>query len=129
MIKLLRGTSATLLIALACGIVGFAITQTEKDIQSIRQAYAGTNRKLARYRKVKKELSGFSTEGGELFILTAMIVRINATYLGESGRAYEEYYSRREIDLCSAKIATRPPASCVVHEDESLLFRGDRDRG
>jgi hypothetical protein len=70
--------------------------QTEKEIQSIRQSYAAINRKQARYRKVKKELAGFSAEGG---VLTAYfdgqnIVKMFATYYGEMGRTNEEFYYR-----------------------------------
>jgi len=43
-----------------------ATAQTEDSIQSIRQRYDTINRDTARYRKVKKELSGFSAEGGQL---------------------------------------------------------------
>lgn len=70
--------------------------QSETDIQSIRQSYATINRKQARYRKVKKDLSGFSVEGG---VLTAYfdgqnIVKMIATYYGEMGRTIEEFYYR-----------------------------------
>jgi hypothetical protein len=74
----------------------FVAPQTERDIQSIRQSYAAINRKQARYRKVKKDLSGFSAEGG---VLTAYfdgqnIVKMLATYYGEMGRTNEEFYYR-----------------------------------
>ena len=67
----------------------------EKDpIASIRQRYAAINKNLAKYRVVKKELSGFSTEGGELtaYFEGPAIVKIAATYLGETGRSFEEFY-------------------------------------
>jgi hypothetical protein len=43
---------------------------------------------------VKKELSGFSTEGGELtaYFDGSKIVKISATYQGETGSAFEEFY-------------------------------------
>ena len=43
---------------------------------------------------MKKELSGFSAEGGELvaYLDGAAIVKIAATYYGETGRAFEEFY-------------------------------------
>ena len=40
--------------------------QDPVPIPAIRQQYATINRKTAKYRKVKKELLGFSAEGGEL---------------------------------------------------------------
>lgn len=77
-------------------VSAFAVPQIERDIQAIRQTYAATNRKLARYKKVRKDLSGFSTEGGELvaYFDGAAIVKIATTYYGEMGKSYEEYYYR-----------------------------------
>lgn len=84
------------LVFLISTIAVFATPQTDNEIESIRQTYAATNRKLARYKRVKKELSGFSTEGG---VLTAyfdgpQIVKIAVTFYGESGKSSEEYYYR-----------------------------------
>jgi len=69
-------------------------SQTVDTIRSIRQRYAAINRKARKYRKVKKELSGFSLEGGELiaYFDGSRIVKMTASYFGESGRATEEYY-------------------------------------
>ena len=63
-------------------------------IQAIRQQYAAINRKVARYKKVKKELLGFSAEGGELvaYLSGPSIVKISATFYGEMGRATDEFY-------------------------------------
>jgi hypothetical protein len=71
-------------------------SQTAASIQLIRQQYAAINKGVRRYKKVTKELSGFSLEGGELFAYFdgPAIVKIVANYFGESGRASEEYYYR-----------------------------------
>jgi hypothetical protein len=68
--------------------------QNEDSIQSIRQHYTQINANVPRYRRVKKELSGFSAEGGELlaYFHGPSIMKMVATYLGESGKASEEYY-------------------------------------
>ena len=68
--------------------------QIEDSIPSIRQRYAAINKSVRKYKKVKKELSGFSLEGGELtaYFNGPRIVKITAAYFGESGRAMEEYY-------------------------------------
>lgn len=73
-------------------------SQEEDSISSIRRRYATINKSLAKYKVVKKELSGFSTEGGELvaYFDGPAIVKIEATYLGETGRAFEEFYYRNE---------------------------------
>jgi hypothetical protein len=69
-------------------------SQTASTIRSIRQRYAAINRRVRKYRKVKKELSGFSLEGGELiaYFDGSRIVKMTASYFGESGKATEEYY-------------------------------------
>ena len=68
--------------------------QAADPIASIRQQYAAINKRAPRLRKVKKELSGFSTEGGELvaYFDGKAIVKMMATYFGETGRTVEEFY-------------------------------------
>lgn len=69
-------------------------TQTEDAIKTIRQHYATINKRASKYRKVKKDLSGFSAEGGEMvaYFDGSSIAKIVNNYYGESGRASEEYY-------------------------------------
>src|SRR6185436_18468275 len=76
------------------GWVGTSRAQTTDAIQSIRKQYAAINQRVARYRKVRKELSGFSAEGGRLiaYLDGTTIVKITASYYGETGKADEEYY-------------------------------------
>lgn len=77
------------------GVPASANSFQEKDsISSIRQRYATINKSLAKYKLVKKELSGFSTEGGELiaYFDGPAIVKIAATYQGETGSSFEEFY-------------------------------------
>ena len=71
-----------------------AKAQDPDPIQAIRQQYAAINRKAAKYRKVKKELLGFSAEGAELiaYFSGPSIVKISATFYGEMGRATDEFY-------------------------------------
>jgi hypothetical protein len=73
---------------------GEATAQTTDPIETIRQHYAETNRKAPTYRKVKKELAGFSAEGGELiaYFHGPSILKISATFFGETGKTTEEYY-------------------------------------
>lgn len=71
-----------------------SVPQTTDPTQAIRQQYAAINKQARRYRKIKKQLSGFSLEGGELtaYFDGSSIVKIVANHYGESGRALEEYY-------------------------------------
>jgi hypothetical protein len=66
----------------------------EGAISLIRQRYAAVNRGLPKYRAVKKELSGFSTEGGELvaYFDGPTVMKLSATHYGETGRSLEEFY-------------------------------------
>jgi len=110
--------------------------QSETDIQSIRQSYTAINRKQARYRKVKKELSGFSAEGG---VLTAYfdgqnIVKMLATYYGEMGRTNEEFYYRdgklifvlrTELNYnrpLSGKVVSRKLSRFYFHDDKLIRW-------
>ena len=71
-----------------------SVAQSADPIASIREHYAQINRSAPLYKKVKKELSGFSAEGGELlaYFHGPSVMKIVATFLGESGKASEEYY-------------------------------------
>ena len=63
-------------------------------IETIRQHYANINKNVPLYRRVKKSLSGFSGEGGELvaFFHGPSVMKMVATFYGEMGKAVEEYY-------------------------------------
>ena len=84
----------TIVIVALSVLAPMANAQTEDPITSIRQHYAQINRNGARYRKVKKDLSGFSAEGGTLvaYFDGPKIMKIAATFYGETGRTSEEYY-------------------------------------
>ncbi|HKG96173.1 MAG TPA: hypothetical protein VKA97_00040 [Pyrinomonadaceae bacterium] len=68
--------------------------QGPDPIPAIRQQYAAINRGAAKYRKIQKELLGFSAEGGVLiaYLKGPSIVKISATFYGEMGRATDEFY-------------------------------------
>jgi hypothetical protein len=76
--------------------IALAETQHSPDISAIRQRYVAINRNLAKYKQVKKDLEGYSTEGGELiaYLDGEDIVKLVANFYGESGKAVEEYYYR-----------------------------------
>jgi hypothetical protein len=68
--------------------------QTDNAIESIRQHYASINQNAPRYRRVKKNFAGYSAEGGELaaYFHGPSVMKMVATFFGETGRAVEEYY-------------------------------------
>jgi hypothetical protein len=71
-----------------------ASSHAEDPIQTIREHYATINKNAAGYKSVKKELTGFSAEGGELvaYFDGPKIMKIVASHFGEGGKAVEEYY-------------------------------------
>jgi len=74
---------------------GHAARAPQTDpIETIRQHYAGINKSMPLYRRVKKNLSGFSGEGGELiaYFHGPSVMKMVATFFGETGKAVEEYY-------------------------------------
>lgn len=105
-----------------------ANSSQEKDaISSIRRRYTVINKSLAKYRVVKKELSGFSTEGGELiaYFDGPAIVKMAATYQGETGRSFEEfYYSNEKLIFVFRKQDTydQPLSGKVVRTRESRFY-------
>lgn len=106
--------------------------QEKESITSIRERYAAVNKNLAKYRVVKKELSGFSTEGGELvaYFDGASVVKMAATHLGETGRSSEEFYYRDgELVFVFQRRETydAPMSGRVLKKaEERLYFAGGR---
>jgi hypothetical protein len=91
----MKRTSVIVLIVLLGVLACYeAKAQSPDPIQTIRQQYAAINRGAARYKKVQKELLGFSAEGGVLvaYLSGPSIVKISATFYGEIGRATDEFY-------------------------------------
>lgn len=100
----MKRISVIVVIVLLVGLVSVEAkaqaAQSPDPIQNIRRQYASINRNLAKYRKVKKSLLGFSAEGGELiaYFNGPAIMKISATFYGEMGRMTEElYYSNDKL--------------------------------
>lgn len=116
---------------------GAAVNQLNQQsdqaaIASIRQQYAAINKRLGRYRQVRKELSGFSLEGGELvaYFDGQSVVKIVANHYGESGSAFEEYYyvgGKLIFVFRKDQTYDRPLSGKVVRTEESrFYFESDR---
>lgn len=116
--------------------------ETTRSIISIRQHYAAINKRSARLRKVKKELSGFSLEGGELiaYFDGPAIVKIVARHFGESGNTLEEYYyhngqlifvfekESRYNRPFSGRVMTAMENRFYFHEDDLIRWIGDKGK-
>lgn len=104
--------------------------QGDDPIQSIRQHYAQINGNVPRYKKVKKELSGFSAEGGELiaYLHGPSIMKMVATFFGETGKASEEYYfwdGKLIFVLRTDFRYDKPLSGKVVKKSENRFYFGN----
>ena len=83
-----------LILIVACSPYALGQVQSESSINDIRRQYAAINKRTSRLKKVKKELTGFSLEGGQLLVYLdgPAIVKLVATHYGEMGRTSEKYY-------------------------------------
>lgn len=94
--------------------------QDSKDIriQHIRKVYADTEGALKKCTTVKREIEGQSTEGGELtaYLRGTEVVKLDAIYYGESGKAAEAYYLEegRVVFILRTDIVYDKPLSGVV---------------
>lgn len=90
-----RTFTAAILAVFSASVVSASAADPETEaVAAIRERYATTNKNLSRYKRVTKELAGFSTEGGELtaYFDGLAIKKIAVKHQGETGRSFEEYY-------------------------------------
>jgi hypothetical protein len=66
----------------------------DEQVRTIRSRYDAVDRGLRRCKQVKRDLSGESTEGGELtaYFSDRSLRKLAAKFYGETGQALEEYY-------------------------------------
>lgn len=125
-------TASLVVVILVCGgVASWQVkAQAPDPIQTIRRQYASINRHSAKYKKVKKELLGFSAEGGELiaYFSGASIAKISATFYGEMGRATDEfYYANDQLIFIFRKHAHygEPLSGKVVRTTENRYYFKD----
>ena len=111
---------------------GSAKAQSEAAIETIRQHYAAINKNVTLYRRVKKDLSGYSAEGGELiaYFHGPTIMKIAATFFGETGKSTEEYYywDGKLIFVFRREARYDKPLSgkIVATKDNRFYFKDDK---
>ena len=109
--------------------IQFDEAQTIDPIDAIRQHYASINQEARLYRRVKKDLSGFSVEGGEMiaYFHGPSVMKIVATFFGETGRAVEEYYfwNGQIIFVLSTDNRYDKPFGKVVRKIENRFYFKD----
>ena len=116
-----------LIVIVACSSYAQGQAQSESSINNIRRQYAAINKRSSRFKKVKKELAGFSLEGGQLiaYLDGPAVVKLVATHYGEMGRASEEYYySNGKLIFVFEKVShyNKPMSAKVVHTMESRYY-------
>jgi len=123
-------TIPLLVLLLSVSGLQHAGAQTPDPIESIRQHYANINQNVVRYRRVKKNLTGFSAEGGELFAYFhgPSVMKMVATFFGETGRHVEEYYfwnGQLMFVLSTDNRYDKPLSGKVVRKIENRFYFKD----
>ena len=80
------------LLALALLLPG--ISHAADDAAQTRARYAAVNKSASKATVVKRDLEGYSLEGGDLtaYFQRGVPLKMRANFYGESGKASEEYY-------------------------------------
>ncbi len=107
-----------------------AAAGVQEPIAAIRKQYSAINKRASRYKKVRKELSGFSLEGGELvaYLNGSVVVKLVARHYGESGNSLEEYYySQGQLIFVFERVShySQPLSGKVVHAEENRFYFND----
>jgi hypothetical protein len=126
-------------IALAFGLLALfpgwsegAEASIEEKIKAIRQRYAAVERELKQCRKVQRDLSGESAEGGNLtgYFKEGTLRKLAAQFYGESGKALEEYYfwEGQLFFVLRTELRYTKPLSGVVKSktEERFYFADDK---
>ena len=116
-----------LIVIVACSSYALGQAQSESSINNIRRQYAAINKRSSRFKKVKKELSGFSLEGGQLiaYLDGPAVVKLVVTHYGEMGRTSEEYYySNGKLIFVFEKVShyNKPMSGKVVRTVENRYY-------
>ena len=127
-----RITAVFLLALFILSAHGLAKAQSEAAIETIRQHYAAINKNVPLYRRVRKDLFGYSAEGGELiaYFHGPTIMKIAATFFGETGKSTEEYYywDGKLIFVFRKEARYDKPLSgkVVATKENRLYFKDDK---
>jgi hypothetical protein len=107
-----------------------ADSSVEEKVKSIRTKYAQIEKGLKDCRQVKRELPGESAEGGELtaYFKDRSVEKLSATFLGETGKALEEYYFWNSELIFVFRVEshyTKPMSGVVQTKTEERFYLAD----
>lgn len=130
MMKDLKCVVVVVVAAVAFGMGGVsrlrAADEADAPVQRIRAVCAATEKTLKDCTTVQREIVGQSTEGGDLtaYRRGAAVVKLEALYLGETGKATEEYYLEDGRVVFVLRVDSRydKPLSGVVKERAEERF-------
>lgn len=101
----------------------------EKKIELIRKEYKNINSNINNFSKKTKELTGFSTEGGELDIYTKGndVRKLTANHYGETGKRLEEYYYKdgKPFFIYSKISHYDKPFGEIIETEENKFYLSD----
>lgn len=102
----------------------------EEKIKSIRTKYDQIEKGLKSCRQVKRKLPSESAEGGELiaYFKDRSVEKLSATFLGESGKALEEYYFWNSELIFVLRVEsryTKPMSGVVQTKTEERFYFAD----
>ena len=129
--KMIIAMMVVLVSGLTALATGHAAKAPQADpIETIRQHYASINKNVPLYRRVKKDLSGFSGEGGQLlaYFHGPSVMKMVATFFGETGKAVEEYYfwnGKLIFVFSTDNRYDKPLSGKVVRKNESRFYFKD----
>lgn len=112
------------------------LSQTEKQIVSIRAEVAAINNSAAKYDKKTKNIAGISTEGAEAtyYLSGKGLKKIVVQIYGETFRATNEFYyggeelifAYQKFSRYNGSIGSKPPPKIARIEEARLYRSGDQ---
>lgn len=103
----------------------------EQKIRKIESEYKQINNNLRKYTKKTRELTGFSTEGGELDVFSEgnKIRKLTAILYGETGKRLEEYYyenGKLIYIYCKLSHYDKPFGEVIKTEENKFYMSNDK---
>jgi predicted RNase H-like nuclease (RuvC/YqgF family) len=103
----------------------------EQKIRRIESEYKQINNNLRKYNKKTRELTGFSTEGGELEVFSSgdEIKKLTAMLYGETGKRLEEYYyenGKLIYIYCKLSHYDKPFGEVIKTEENKFYMSNDK---
>jgi hypothetical protein len=107
-----------------------ADSSVEEKIKTIRGHYSEIEGSLKNCKQVKRDLPGESAEGGELaaYFKGPSLRKLSAKFLGESGKALEEYYFWEDQLIFVLRVEshyTKPMSGVTKEKTEERFYFAD----